>query len=145
MTTNAPNRVVILLRGVGLVFSGALVLALSLLELRSIQNFVDHARRADGTVVSLTAGPAHSEVRFVLPDTGEFVTFPGNGLGASHRVGEQVKVLFRRSDGVVIAKLDEPVPLWGFCLLTIATGAGLMIGGALTLLRKTNTQSEAWQ
>jgi len=115
---------------------GMVVLGLSLLELRSIQDFVAHAHRTEGRVVGLTAGPAHSEVRFVDHETGEAVTFPGNGLGASHRVGERVRVLYLRTDGVMDAHLDERGPLWGFCLLTIGTGVGAMVGGALTLLRR---------
>jgi hypothetical protein len=137
------TRIVTLLRGIGLVLIGAIVLGLSLLELRSIQDFVAQARSVEGTVVGLTAGPAHSEIRFVDPISGEPVTVPGNGLGASHHVGESVKVLVRHRSGVTTAKLDEPGPLWGFCLMTVVTGLALMLGGVFTLRRRSDTRAEA--
>jgi hypothetical protein len=87
MGTNPSSRLMVWIRGVGLVLSGVVVLGFALLEFLAVRDFVDHAHRADGVVVALTAGPAHSEVQFLDPETGKQESFLGNGWGASHRVG----------------------------------------------------------
>jgi hypothetical protein len=142
MCTNPTNRLVVWLRGVGLVLAGVVVLGLAVLEFLSIRDFVDHAHHADGVVIALTAGPAHSEVQFVDPTTGGTETFPGNGFGASHRVGDRVKVLWlRREGGVLHAQLDEWGPLWGFNVHTGGTGLALVIGGLVVLRRGLRKQA----
>ena len=140
--TDTSNPVVAWIRGSCLVVGGAVVIWLAALELSSIQDFVAQAHRAEGTVVALNAGTAHPEVRFEEPDRGEPVSFPGNGFGVSHRVGDRVRVLYLREGRVLDARLDEPSPLWGFALMTVGTGAVLLIGGGYTLLRAYRARSE---
>jgi hypothetical protein len=119
-----------------MVLTGIVVLGFGVLEFLSIRDFAVHAQHAEGVVVALTAGPAHSEVQFFDPETGKQETFLGNGWGASHRVGDRVKVLWlRREGGVLDAQLDEPGPLWGFNVHTGITGVVLLIGGLVVLLR----------
>lgn len=143
MSTDSSTRLVATIRGAALAVLGAIVLGFAVIELMSIYAFVENARRTEGLVVALTAGPAHSQVQFVDPHTGEQNTFPGNGLGASHRVGDRVMVLWLRRDGVIDARLNEPGPLWGFSFLTGATGLILMIGGVLVLRRRSSERGVA--
>ena len=88
MRTDSSTRLVATIRGAALAVLGAIVLGFAVIELMSIYAFVENARRTEERVVALTAGPAHSQVQFIDPHTGQQNTFPGNGLGASHRVGD---------------------------------------------------------
>jgi len=130
------------IRGGCLALGGAVVVGLAALELLSTRDFVARAHRAEGTVVALNAGEAHPEVQFEESERREPVSFPGNGFGVSHRVGDRVRVLYRREGEVIVAKLDEPSPLWGFPLMTVGTGVALLIGGLYTLRRAHRARAE---
>jgi len=135
MTMPAPNRIATWLRGLTLLLGGAITLGFAVIDLRSTRELVEHAHHANGTVVALNAGTSHPEVRFKEAESGEQVSFPANGW-VSHRVGEQVKVLYIRRDSVMTAKLDESGALWHFPVMTALTGAGLVLASLFVLCRR---------
>jgi hypothetical protein len=121
-------------RGIMLALAGTGTLLLTSLEIRSRQQFEEQARRAEGTVVALYAGPAHPKIEFE-DAKGEKVTFPGGGW-TSHRTGDHVKVLFLADDPLATAELDEPGSHWVFTSATGVVGLGLLVGGLGMLLRR---------
>jgi hypothetical protein len=133
MNTAKSARLARKLRGVGTAIIGAVALGAAALDFDSTREFVTSARKTEGFVLSLNAGPAHPQVEF-RASNGKVITFPGNGC-VSHQPGDRVRVLYRDGQPLETATLDEPGALWVFDGITALTGVVLMLTGGNLLAR----------
>lgn len=103
------------------------VLVVTVSNVTETCRLIDTGERATGAVIALYAGAtSHPEIEF-RDSAGQVVRFPGNGF-VSHRVGDQVEVIFKPKDPVGTAVLNEPGALWS---LEIADG---LLGATMVMV-----------
>jgi Protein of unknown function (DUF3592) len=129
-----------LLRGLVLAATGLAALVFSFSSVQTTLEFVRTARRTDGRVVSLNAGPAHPEIEFVAPN-GQKISFPAGGW-ISHRRGDRVGVLFLDHDPEGTAEIDEPGSRWFLAGLFAILGTALLVGGLYVIVRCRNVRGQ---
>jgi hypothetical protein len=126
------------LKGACFSLVGLAFLGIGAMTYADTRDFVRHARRTEGTVVALNAGPAHPEIEYT-DETGEKLTTPASGW-ISYRRGDRVGVLYLPNDPHHKSKVDDPGALWD-----VPTGfgglgtLGLFLGVYL-MLRKSGSR-----
>jgi len=122
------------LRGAGFMLAGTALLAFVWLGAQAKTEFAHDARRAEGIVVALQAGPAHPKIEFADTNGNKVAFFAGGWI--SHRVGDRVQVLFLEDAPLATAQLDEPGSRWFLLTIVGTLGGGMLIGGSLILARR---------
>jgi hypothetical protein len=133
---NSASQPIVSERIQGMVMGAAGIgmLVISVLVGYAKSQFLEHARRAEGTVTALEAGTSHLRIEFV-DDLGNRVMFPGNGW-VSHRVGDRVQVVYSKDDPIPTAELDEPGSIWSWTTSIAVIGFALTAAGAYTLRKR---------
>lgn len=102
-------------------FIGIMILLGSVIWVVMNYQFASRAASAKGTVIKLSAGGSHPEIRFTTAD-GKVVEYSQSGLIFGYREGDEVEVLYD-PDTPQKASLSTFGAMWGFPLLGFVLGA----------------------
>jgi hypothetical protein len=123
------------LKGAVFALLGLVFVGIGVNDCVDTRDFVRHARKAEGIVIALNAGPAHPQVEYA-DETGTKFTMPGRGW-ISYRRGDRVAVLYLVNDPHHESKIDDPGALWDFVAIFSGLGATALLVGMYLMLRET--------
>ena len=119
--------------GLFFVASGTILLVIAVVIALNERDFLLHAARAEGVVVTLNAGRAHPQVEFV-DSHGVTHSFPAGGA-ISHGVHDRVRVAYRREDPSLSPELDEPGSTWFGARGAALIGLAHLVGGVCSMTK----------
>lgn len=122
------------LKGALFALMGLVFLGIGANDYVDTRDFVRNARRTEGTVIALNAGPAHPEIEYA-DETGQKFTMPGAGW-ISYRRGDRVGVLYLPNDPHHRSKIDDPGALWDLAAVFGGLGAAALVVGSYLILRR---------